>query len=261
MSAEAAARAWAESLAPVTDAMLELARPMPGARALDVGAGAGQLALEIAASVGPSGEVLAVDPSADAVAAIERRATDAPGLAPVRAMPASAESLDVGDARFDLAVARNSVMYFDDLQRGLAAVRRALRPGGRLVASLYAPLADEPFHAIPLAVVRRRTSLMRPLPEYAAAFELGADEFESALAASGWHVVSRREVPVRRTFASLDDLKAALRGSRSLAELLARLSDAGQAEAWREIDSGFRAYSGSSGVVIPGCQVVLAATA
>lgn len=261
MSREAAARAWAESLAPVTDAMLDLARPMPGERALDIGAGAGQLAFEIAATVGPTGEVLAVDPSTDAVAAIERRATETRDHPPVRVMRAAAESLEVGDTRFDLAVARNSVMYFDDLRGGLAAVRRALRAGGRFVASVYGPLADDPFHAIPLAVVRRRTSLMRPLPEYAAAFELGADEFESALAASGWHVVSRREVPVRRTFASLDELKAALRGSRSLAELLVRLSDAGQAEAWREIDAGFGAYSGSSGVVIPGRQVVLAATA
>ena len=261
MNVEVAARVWAESLAPVADTMLDLARPIPGERVLDVGAGAGQLALEIAASVGPSGEVLAVDPSADAVAAIERRATEARERAPVRALRATAESLDVGDTRFDLAVSRNSVMYFADLERGLANIRRALRAGGRFVASVYGPLADEPFHAIPLAAVRRRTLLMRPLPEYAAAFALGADELESALLASGWQSVSRREVPVQRTFVSLDELKDALRGSRSLAELLGRLSDAGQAEAWREIAAAFAPYSGSSGVVIPGRQVVLAATA
>lgn len=261
MSTEAAALAWAESLAPVTLAMLDLARPMPGERVLDVGAGAGQLAIEIATAVAPSGEVVAVDPAADAVAAIERRAPEARDHAPVRAMRADAESLDVGDNRFDLAVARNSVMYFADLERGLANVRRALRAGGRFVASVYGPLADEPFHAIPLDVVRRRTSLTRPLPEYAAAFAIGADEFESALLSSGWHSMRRREVPVRRSFASLDELKAALRGSGSLAELLERLPEAQHAEAWREIDSGFATFAGSPGVVIPGRQVVLAATA
>ena len=54
MSGDDAARAWAEALAPVTDAMLDMARPRPGDRVLDVGAGAGQLALEIASAVGPS---------------------------------------------------------------------------------------------------------------------------------------------------------------------------------------------------------------
>lgn len=262
MSTDAAARAWAESLAPVTSAMLALARPRPGERVLDVGAGAGQFALEIASLVGPAGEVLAVDPSADAIAAIEQRAATAnPNRAPLRAMRAAAESLEAGEALFDLAIARNSVMYFDDLERGLARVRRALRRGGRVVASVYGSLADEPFHAIPLAAVARRTTLARPLPEHAAAFELGADDLEAALLACGFHAVTRTDVPVSRTFPSIDSLGESLRGSRSLADLLGRLPAARHAEAWREIDGELGRYAGPSGVVVPGRQVVLAATA
>lgn len=261
MSTAAAARAWGESLAPVTVAMLEMARPAPGEHALDVGAGTGQLAFEIAARVGPSGEVLAIDPSPEAIAGIQHRAGEAQAGAPVRALVASAESLDAGSARFDLAVARNSVMYFDDLARGLANVRRALRPGGRFVASVYAPLDEEPFHAIPLAVVRRRVALSRPLPEYAAAFELGASEVESALLGSGWCAVTRREVTVRRSFTTPDALRTSLRGSRSLAELLARLPASQREEAWREIDAGFERFCGPMGAVIAGRQVLLAATA
>jgi len=261
VSTEAAARAWAEALAPVTDAMLDLARPMPGEHVLDVGASAGQLALEIAARVGPSGQVLAIDPSPETIADIERAARDSRNRAPLRALVASAESLDVGAARFDLAVARNSVMYFEDLPRALANLRRALRPGGRLVASVYAPLDDEPFHAIPLAAVSRRCVLERPLPEYAAAFEVGARDVESALLASGWSAVTGREVAVRRSFPAPESLRTALRGSRSLAELLGRLPAAQHAEAWQEIDAGFDAFATAAGVVVPGRQVLLAATA
>jgi ubiquinone/menaquinone biosynthesis C-methylase UbiE len=261
VSADDAARAWAESLAPVTSAMLEIARPIPGERVLDVGAGAGQLSLEIALLVGPAGEVVAIDPAPGAVEVIGHRAADVRDCAPVRALVAGAESLELGEGRFDLAVARNSVMYFEDLPRGLANLRRALRPDGRFVASIYAALDEEPFHAIPLAAVRRRTSLSHPLPEYAAAFALSADDFESALRASGWHSVSHRDVPVRRTFDSLESLGAALRGSRSLAELLGRLPETHLAEVWQDIDAGFGPFADLSGVVVPGRQIVVSAMA
>lgn len=261
MSTEAAARAWAESLAPVTDAMLDLARPMPGERVLDVGAGAGQFALQIAARVGASGEVLAVDPSSEAIASIERVAAGAADRAPVRTLVAGAESLDAGEARFDLAVARNSVMYFADLERGLANVRRALRPGGRLVASVYGPLASEPFHAIPLAAVTRRTALAPPMPEYAAAFGLDAVRLQDALSRCGFQAVTRTDVPVRRSYPDRAALDASLRGSGSLEALLARLPSGERAAAWREIDAGFERYAGATGIVIPGLQVVVAAVA
>ena len=44
-----------------TDAMLEMAAIKPGARVLDVAAGAGDQTLDIAKRVGPSGYVLATD--------------------------------------------------------------------------------------------------------------------------------------------------------------------------------------------------------
>lgn len=260
MSSEAA-RAWAEALAPVTAAILELARPLPGERVLDLGAGAGQLALEIAAVVGPRGTVLATDPAADAVAAIRRIAASGGLGTAVQALCVAAEALDPGIGRFDLVVARNSVMYFEDLGRGLGNALRVLGRGGRLVASVYGTLDQEPFHAIPLAAVRRHVTLSRPLPEYAAAFDRGADDVEAALLACGARSVARRAVPVRRSFASLDSLRTALRESSSLAELLGRVPLAAREKAWREIDAAFERYAGASGVVVPGLQVVLVAQA
>ena len=66
---------------------------------------------------------------------------------------------------------------------------------------------------------------------------------------------------MRRSFATLDEQHASLRGSHSLAELLARLPASQREEAWREIDAGFEQYCGPTGVVIAGRQVLLSATA
>src|SRR5512143_1560101 len=65
---ESAAEAWdrwspllAEWLGPATDAMLDMAAAGPGARVLDVAAGAGEQTLAAARRVGPNGHVLATD--------------------------------------------------------------------------------------------------------------------------------------------------------------------------------------------------------
>ncbi|MFO1394595.1 MAG: methyltransferase domain-containing protein [Steroidobacteraceae bacterium] len=260
MSDDAAFAAWAESLAPVSAAMLEAARLRAGDRVLDLGAGAGLFASEIAARVGDAGAVVAVDPSPSAIAAIGGRPA-VPGSAPVRAVLATGETLRLDEA-VDVVVARNSVMYIADLDRALGNVRSVLRVGGRFVASVYASLEQEPFHAIPLAAVRRRTPLSPPLPEYAAAFTVTADDVVAALVRGGFGEVRAVEVAVRRSYPSMASLESSLRSSRSLAELIARLPDAARPTAWTETLDAFARYAGDDGsVVVPGCQVVIEALA
>ncbi|MFO1406854.1 MAG: class I SAM-dependent methyltransferase [Steroidobacteraceae bacterium] len=260
MSAEAAVSAWAESLEPVSVAMLEAAALARGERVLDLGAGSGQFAVRLAGCVGPTGTVVAVDPSPDAVAAIARQASE-PGAASIRAVLGSAESLAL-DGEFDAVVARNSVMYFSDLDRALTRVRRLLRRGGRFVASVYAALEHEPFHAIPLAAVRRRATLSPPLPEYAAAFEVSADDVAEVLAGCGFEQVRRIEVPVRRTYPSLASLESSLRASRSLGELFGRLPEAAVPATWAEtLDALGRHVAADGTIVVPGRQVVVTASA
>jgi ubiquinone/menaquinone biosynthesis C-methylase UbiE len=260
VSDDAALAAWAESLAPVSAAMLEAARLRAGDRVLDLGAGAGQLAFEIAARVGGAGAVVAVDPSPPAIAAIGRRSS-AMGSAPVRAVLATAEAPGLDEA-FDVVVARNAVMYFADLDRALGSVRSVLRAGGRFVASVYASLEQEPFHAIPLTAVRRRTQLSPPLPEYAAAFTVTADDVVAALERSGFSEISSVGIAVRRSYPSRASLESSLRSSRSLGELLARLPDAALPTVWAETLDAFARYAGDEGsVVVPGRQFVVSASA
>ena len=252
---------YRESLGTVTERMLAAAVIGPGHRVLDIGTGSGDTALVAAERAGPAGSVLATDVSMDALQGLAAQLSALPQPLPVTIAQVAAESLAVGPASFDVALARNSVMYFTDLARALANIRVALRTGGRFVASVYGPLERESFHSVPIAAVRRRFPINAPYPDYVQAFRVGADEVEDALQKSGFQSVERQVVPTARSFPSLAAAIDALRLSRSLAQLLSILPQNQREDAWTDIEAGFRSYESTSGLCIPGEQVILVAAA
>jgi demethylmenaquinone methyltransferase/2-methoxy-6-polyprenyl-1,4-benzoquinol methylase len=114
----------------------ELAELSPGGRALDVATGTGDLALALAVSVAPGGQVVAVDFSermlelARAKAAAWRAALDG---VQVRFETGNALALAYPDDEFDAATVGFGARNFSDLERGLAEMARVVRPGGRVV--------------------------------------------------------------------------------------------------------------------------------
>ena len=252
---------YRESLAAVTERMFAVAGIVAGQRVLDIGAGSGDTALIAAERVGLTGRVLATDPSAEAMESLAAQLRAQPQPLPVVLEVVAAESLALEPGTFDVALARNSVMYFTDPPRALANIRVALCRSGRFVASLYGPLAHEPFHAVPIAAVRRRYTINQPYPDYVQAFRVGADDVERALRKAGFQTVQRHIVPTARSFPSLAAALEALQLSRSLAQLLSALPEERRQDAWTDIEAGFRRYESASGLRIPGEQVVLVATA
>lgn len=252
---------YREALAPVTGRLFEAANIAAGQRVLDVGTGRGDTALLAAERTGPTGFVLATDMSADAMLGLTQRLSELPRILPIKVASVAAESLALDPGSFDVAIARNSVMYFSDPARALGNIRAALRPGGRIVASVYGPMEREPFHSIPIAAVRRRREILRPFPEYVQAFRMSAEQVERGLIDAGFRRVERDVVPTRRRFPSLASAIGALGLSRSLAQLLSLLPEELRQDAWVEIADGFREYESPSGLCLPGEQVVLVGTA
>jgi len=109
----------------------ELASLSPGDRALDVATGTGDLAFELAARVGPRGEVVGVD-FAEGMLAVARRKAVALGR-PVRFEAGNALALEYPDDHFDAATVGFGARNFSDLERGLSEMARVVRPGGRVV--------------------------------------------------------------------------------------------------------------------------------
>ena len=92
---------------------------------LEVGCGTGVFAARVMKE-NPQAVVLATDRSPRFVELTAARG--------VRAQPADVQQLPFGDAQFDVVAALWMLYHVPDLHRGLAEVRRVLRPGGLFVA-------------------------------------------------------------------------------------------------------------------------------
>jgi demethylmenaquinone methyltransferase / 2-methoxy-6-polyprenyl-1,4-benzoquinol methylase len=108
----------------------DLAALRPGASALDVATGTGDLALALARRVQPGGEVVGSDFSEGMLARARAKAGAQEG---VRWEWGDAMGLDHPDATFDAATVGFGARNFSDLDRGLAEMARVVRPGGRVV--------------------------------------------------------------------------------------------------------------------------------
>jgi demethylmenaquinone methyltransferase/2-methoxy-6-polyprenyl-1,4-benzoquinol methylase len=105
----------------------DLAALREGDSALDVASGTGDLALELARRVGPSGTVVGSDFSEPMLDVARRKS------AAVRWEWANALELPYRDDEFDAATVGFGARNFSDLDRGLAEMARVVRPGGRVV--------------------------------------------------------------------------------------------------------------------------------
>jgi ubiquinone/menaquinone biosynthesis C-methylase UbiE len=97
-------------------------------KVLDVGSGAGDVALLAADLVGPSGSVVGIDANPLVLDTARERATAA-GRTNVTFLPMDLQRLDL-DADFDAVVGRLILLHQARPAEALRAVAKHLRPGG-----------------------------------------------------------------------------------------------------------------------------------
>jgi len=102
----------------------------PGMVVVDLGAGTGYFARRFAAAVAPGGRVLALDTEQGMLDELRRRAPDMDDLETRRIPP---DDPGLAPASADLIFVCNTGHHLPDRVRYYAALRAALRPGGRLV--------------------------------------------------------------------------------------------------------------------------------
>lgn len=120
------------SFAPLTARLLERIAEEPGERVLDIGCGAGELSLAVAAAR-PDAQVLGLDISPELIGAAEDR------CACENARFALGDAARWSEPGFvpDLLVSRHGVMFFADPPGAFAHLAAISAPGARLVFSCF----------------------------------------------------------------------------------------------------------------------------
>ena len=245
----------------VTQQMLDACDIRPGARVLDVAAGAGEQTLDIAARVGPTGAVVASDIS-PRILTLARAKLQRAGFTRVttlvaddEALPWASAGLDAElDAEFDAAVCRLGLMFCTRPPAALAGLYAALRPGGRVGVIVFSEPARNPCITVLMDTARRHAGVA-PLPGEPAGSLLSLGQpglMARLLAEAGFVDIDVRPVaapmhlPSRSAY--IDFTKSA---GQPVMALLAPLSAAAQAAAWHDIEQGLDRYSTSGGWVGP----------
>jgi SAM-dependent methyltransferase len=122
---------------PIVGHLLTRAELRPGQRVLDLGTGTGSVALSCAPRVAPEGRVIGFDISPEMLALARERAGRA-GLANVSFAEGRAEAIPADDSSQDTILASLSLMYVIDRAAAAREIARVLKPGGRLVAAVWA---------------------------------------------------------------------------------------------------------------------------
>lgn len=250
-------------LAALTEAALDRAAPAAGERAVDIGCGCGATVLALARRVGPAGDVLGLDVSERMVGRARERVAEA-GLLHAR--------VELGDAaerpfapEADLLFSRFGVMFFADPVAAFANLRRALRPGGRMLFAAWRPLAENPWFFLPVQAARPHLGPPEPPPEPGAPGPFAFDDparVRGILDAAGWRGVDIAPHDTALRVAPPGDLEEAARGATNFGPLARALAAAGpgaREAVGPSVAEALRAFDGPEGVVLPGAVWLVSA--
>ncbi len=242
--------------------LLELAAIEPGERVLELGAGTGHFAVHLAELVGRDGSLVASDISPAMVDLIEQKLVGLPQataeVIDAAAIPGPAES-------YDVVVSRMGLMFVPEPLQAFRAIRRVLRPGGRLAAAVWAAPGRNPWMtAVGMAAVMNGVLSGPPPTSPGGPFSLGdPEQLEKLARDAGFSEVRVETAEFTRHYESAAEhfdmvrvlappIAAALAGRRPPSRW--RLSGRPPRSSWR------RTRSSAGGYDVPACALVLRAS-
>jgi len=123
----------------------------PGDKAVDVGCGFGDTAMQIAKIVGPQGSVLGMD-CCEGFLKYGREDAAAAGLKNIEFIEADVQSYPF-KPEYDFCFSRFGTQFFENPVAGLRAMRSSLKPGGVMTMIVWRTIADNPWLGLPKDII------------------------------------------------------------------------------------------------------------
>lgn len=210
---------------PWAQRVVDLGQPAPGETVLDVACGTGIGARLAGPRLSPGGRMISADSDAGMVAVAEQmaRAAGLPADVAFEWHATPAEQAVVADESVDLCLYMQGPQFVTDPPAAMAAVYRALKPGGRLAASMWSVISDNKGHyAIAQALQARG------LESAAKPFSLGDPEAAKALiSGAGFEIASFETADLVAGFPSAEAfVDGVAAGAPATRHAIAQLSEA-----------------------------------
>jgi SAM-dependent methyltransferase len=218
-------REWMlDNTALVNASLVEKVDPQPGQTILEIGAGPGELGLEIAERV-RRGRMISTDFAPEMVG-LARRQGEARGLTNVEYRVLDAERMDLADDSVDGVVCRWAYMLMADPAAALAETRRVLRSGGRLAFAVWRTAERNPWQSVPGMTLVQRGHRPAPVPGEPGIFAMGEPgRIRELVTGAGFTEPALEEVAFDYHYADFDDLWGALLGLSPVGRTLDALPD------------------------------------
>ncbi|MCU1588900.1 MAG: Methyltransferase type 11 [Frankiales bacterium] len=255
-------RAQAESTtSAVTTAVLDALALEPGQDVLELGAGTGDFAVDLAGRVAPGGRVLASDIAPGMVALLARAAD---GVDNLGAAEIDAAAIGRADAEFDAVVFRMGLMFVPEPVQALRECCRVLRDGGRLAVAVWAGPEHNPWlSSIGMAAMVHGVVVGGPPTGPGGLFSLAdPDRLQSIAETAGFEQVEVRSVATTARFVSTDEHFATVSALAGPLAVALGSASTEQVEKVRQTAAELaEPHRTDEGLVLPGRALLLTARA
>jgi SAM-dependent methyltransferase len=249
------------SLAPVRDWLIRELAPRPGDTVLELSAGAGDTGFAAAAIVGERGRLISTDFSPDMVEVARRRGAEL-GLQNVEYRVIDAERIELDADSVDGVLCQSGYMLMADPAAALSETRRVLRPGGRLVLSVWGAPERNPWASIGGRILVQRGHMPPPEPGAPGIFSMASEErTRGLLEGAGFTAVRTEEVPVRWVFRNLDDYERWVTEVAGAVAMVVRELSASERDALKaQLTDAFVPFVADGGYELPGVALCTVAS-
>jgi SAM-dependent methyltransferase len=240
--------------------MVQKLAPEPGQTILELAAGPGDTGFLAARLLGDSGRLISTDFSPAMVEVARRRGAEL-GLANVEHRLLDAEQMDLESDSVDGVLCRWGYMLMADPEAAFRETRRVLRPGGRLVFSVWGPPERNPW-ALPGRILVERGLMPPPQLGVPGLFSMADPRHITELAtAAGF---AEPEIEEQEVVWAFEDFDAYWRFITDLAGalsmVLAQVSDDERDDIRHDVEERVAPFQSDDGLAFPGLCLNAAAS-